>query len=161
MVKRRTDRTARQLAERLDRASEIIPTIRDHLDEQRRHVAYLAAAGGGGRQPGTHADPTARTATELDRIHRLERYIDDMLGVVRTAINELDVACRDALGHRAPAPSGDPVCHIADCHDYVAHWTRTDGTIVFRMSGEYAGLCSRHRIAAQRGTLDRGTPGTT
>lgn len=154
MTRRRLDRTTQRLAERLDRAAEIIPNVRTHLDEQRRHIAIIAAAaaGGTGRQPGTHADPTARAAHQLAHLHRLEGYIDDALASINVGINLLDEACRNALGHRAPEPviPEASVCYIAGCDSYVETWTTTAGRTVERTDG----LCVRHRKQLQRGTLD-------
>lgn len=153
MVNQPLDRNARTLADRLDRAATIIPTIRNHLNEQRRNLNHLRSTNHDGTRNHGPTDPTARYVIDLHRIDTLEGYIDDALASIRVGVNLLDEACHKALGHRTPttAPT-DPICHVAGCSDFVASYRLRDGTVRFRMSGDHAGLCPRHRIAAQRNT---------
>ena len=98
---RRIDRNAERLSYRLQRASEIIPEIRDHLHEQRTHIRTIGAAGTDeGRTGGGHSDPTLRAVMERDRVDYLEGCIDDALASIHVGINLLDTYCRDALGYR-------------------------------------------------------------
>lgn len=113
-------------ARRLDRAVTVIPGVLDHLDEQRSHISTLAAARADstGGQRGTHADPPARVYLVIDQIDRKRGRITDAIQSIWIAIDNLDDACRDALGHRVtsddldeskPRCIGDGTAEGANC----------------------------------------------
>jgi hypothetical protein len=135
----------------MDRAADIIPTIRLHLSEQTIIVA-TAGRSEQERSGSGHSDPTQRLALELATIDAHQRQIDDALERITTAIDLLDDACRRALGKRAPTqPTPDePMCHWAGCSDPVSSYRRDDGSHGYRMGGDYGGMCDRHRSQARR-----------
>lgn len=106
MPRRRIHTPTDRAAHRLERAAEIIPELFDHLDKQRHNVTALRSPGDGPRGSG-HADPTAITALVLDGVERRRCRITDAVDMVHRAIDELDDACRDALGHRVTADDLD------------------------------------------------------
>jgi hypothetical protein len=103
MTATRRNPTAARLADRLYRAAGVIPSIEDHLGEQRSLVITLSASrtdSSGGSKSG-HSDPAARVTLELAEIDNHRTAIRDALATANIAINLLDEACRDALGHQA------------------------------------------------------------
>lgn len=121
---RRIDRHADILSRRLERASVVLPDIRDHIAEQRDSVRIIGSATADpGRQSGTHSDPAARAVAERDHWDCLDGYIDIQLGVIEAALNILDTHCRDVLGRRhtddddpdKPRCIGDNTAEGEDC----------------------------------------------
>ena len=147
--KRPRDPKAGWLAARLDRAAEIVPSIRAHLDEQRRHLITISV-GQGGTRTGDHADPTLRAVMELERLRYWEGVIDDALMSIEVGVNLLDAECRNALGHRAPSElhqlcgGGNPsTWGSPDCGRHVSYKLGAGAAVAVDPDG----LCDEHRIA--------------
>ena len=102
-MSQRRNSTAARLSDRLYRASNTIPGIEDHLDEQRALIGIVGAAktDGSHGSKGDHGDPTARALLELDKVETKRAAIRDALASINIGINLLDDACRHALGHQA------------------------------------------------------------
>jgi len=155
-VKRRTHRDTDTLAQRLMSASRVIPSILDHLDEQRANITTLSSpTSDGPGSKGGHSDPTLRTVTALEAINLHNRAINDQVHCVKVAVDLLDEACRDALGHRAPkkAAQEEPLCDGGDpsswgdvqCGDIVES-RQMPSHVWYHASG----LCPRHRRRMER-----------
>ena len=160
MSQRKRDRTADTLSRRLDHAANIVPSVRDHLREQRVHISVLrAATGNTGASAGSHSDPTGRVATELGLLDYAEGLIDDALASIRVGVNLLDTVCRDALGHRTahtdagPEMPAEPLCDGGDestlgdvtCGQLTETQQRTYGPWYHP-----SGLCDTHRKRKER-----------
>lgn len=102
-MSQRRNSTAARLSDRLYRAATTIPSIQDHLSEQRALVGVISAAttDGSHGSKGDHSDPTARALVSLAKIDGKGQAITDALASINVGINLLDEACRDALGHQA------------------------------------------------------------
>ena len=151
MTKRtRSHRETDILARRLERAAQVIPTIFDHLNEQRANITTMSSgAGEGGGSKGDHSDPTLRTVSELDSINLHQRAIDDQVHCVHVAVNLLDEACRNALGKRAAYEPSlvERICNRATCNRHVSYRLGDDGGTTLD------DLCDVHRI--EQNDLDR------
>ena len=158
---KRVHRDTDNLARRLERAAGIIPTIHDHLNEQRANMTVLSAPQGGGGSKGDHSDPTLRAVSALSAIEYHRRAIDDQVHCVRVAVNLLEEACRDALGHRAAksASADHPRCTAgriyidgqgrereSTCDRLVSYRVADSGTIHL----DPGGLCDEHRLHLER-----------
>lgn len=148
------NRDADILARRLERAAEVIPSVLNHLNEQRSQIA-LAGHSSGGRQRGTHADPVGQTIAKISTIDLHETEILDALASIKVGANILEQACASALRTRAARPErptdDEPLCRGGDA----ATWgDRTCGELVLwnltgngHVSYDRDGLCARHRHA--------------
>lgn len=154
VTQRRIHRDTDNLARRLTRAATTIPSIIDHLNEQRANITTLSAPGNGGGSKGGHSDPVLRTLTQLDAIDYHRRAINDQLHCVRVAIDLLEASCREALGHKPTITVNDtaPTCHHTGCDEMVSSYLRDDGTVGYRLTGSIGGLCDSHRAKAWRQT---------
>lgn len=153
----RRNRDADNLSTRLDRAADVIPSVEDHLNEQRALVGGITSRSDGGRQRGTHSDPTGSALAKLADLDIKRQAIVDALGSINVGVRLLEEACADALRTRArPAersePSaGEPTCAGGDpstwgdptCGELV-NWTLGDNGHV---SHDRDKLCLRHRQA--------------
>jgi hypothetical protein len=108
-MSQRRNSTAARLSDRLYRASTTIPSIQDHLGEQRALVGIISAAttDGSHGSKGDHSDPTARALVDLVKIEGKGQAITDALASINIGINLLDEACRDALGYQARREPAD------------------------------------------------------
>ena len=147
MIRRRTDRDTDILARRLERASTTIPEVIDHLNEQRANTTILSTPTGGGGSKGGHSDPTLRTVTELAGVDHHLTAIRDQIHCVKVAINLLELACRDALGHKAPQrmSENEPTCQRPEingqpCGQLVSYRIGEAGQIRYDANG----LCDDH-----------------
>ena len=162
MSRARTHRATEILAGRLARAATTIPSILDHLDEQRGNITTLSAPTGGGGSKGDHSDPVLRTVMALDGVNIHRRAIADQVYCVNVAINLLEQACADALGYRAGRRKGErpegaavaePLCGGGD----PSTWgDPTCGELVESALRQYgiwyhpSGLCVNHRRRRER-----------
>lgn len=163
MTQRRRDHQLDRYSFRLGKAADIVPEIRQHLAEQRHFARFGHRSGGdGGRQIGTHSDPTLRIMMAIADVNEREDYIDDAIATLKVAIDMLEQYCRSALGYRTPADErpddertkfeqdGEPICHVSNCDQPVSSFPRTDNTLGYRMTGDYGGMCDAHRARARR-----------
>lgn len=97
-------------AHRLHRAHGIVPSILDHLDEQRALLPALRAAAYDETRTSSaeHPDPVALIVAELDRLEHYRGDIYDAIATLGVCIDMLDRRCRDALGARASIPGMAP-----------------------------------------------------
>jgi len=157
----RIDRPTDIIARRAARAATIIPTIHDHLNEQRSNITALGAGTGNTATSGTHSDPTLRTAMALDAIDYHRRAINDQIYCLEVAMNALDEVCRNALGHQNARTVGDdhPRCPASRIHidsngneresacDRMASYRIADGGTIHV---DPSGLCDEHLLEAER-----------
>ena len=147
---RRIDRRLENLADRLTTAARLKPQLDAHLAEQ---LAYCDTrqANETGISGNTISDPViarimARAAI-VDRSNLVEQRMLDL----EAAINALDAAMRAAWGKARPVyVEPGPVCYVAGCSAEVGHYRRADGSIAYRMGGEYGGMCDSHRMRSIR-----------
>lgn len=149
-MSRRIDRRINRLAERLDQAARIKPNLDEHLATQ---LAYCDSAQHNetGISGNTIADPViARImsrAAIIERSGMVERRLLDL----EAAVNALDEAMRTAWGgHRPIVAEEAPVCYAAGCSREVGSYRRADGSVAFRLGGDFGGLCDSHRVQAIR-----------
>ena len=159
--RRRTDRTLANLARRIERGSEIVPHVEDHLVEQLAHVRIIGASDTSGeRSASGPSDPTGTAADRRELISRHRHYIGDAIEAIGVAVDLLDQCCRDALGVRGRDTTDDrtafevveaPICRASGCDQPVSSFRRADGSTGYRMGGEGAGYCDTHRRQVYRG----------
>jgi hypothetical protein len=148
MTRRRVNRDLDTLAERLHRASLIVPVIEDDLVQRLAHCdtnAQPEARVAGGEM----SDPVMRVILARADILTKQNAITAAIVEIREAVDRLDEATRKARAHDNTEPD-QPVCYEAGCSDPVSSYRLANGDYAYRMGGEYAGLCDRHRKRAQR-----------
>lgn len=155
MTARRVDHELDRAAWRLQRASNTVPEVLVHLQEQLLFATFGASDSEAGRVAGGDmSDPTYQAMSRRDPVVALERRVYAARKAISDAIDELDDACRAALGMRVAQAEQTPTCDGGDpsswgdptCGQYVEHYTREDGSTGFRAEG----LCARHRKRRQR-----------
>lgn len=153
--RRRIDMDLDRASTRLDRASRTVPDVLAHLTEQLRYATYGATDTDTGRiSGGNTSDPTYNA---MHRRAPVQAFIDDVQAkraAIGKAIDDLDDACRKALGYRVALSEDTPRCDGGDpstwghptCGQYVEHFMRADESIGFRSEM----LCARHRKRKER-----------
>lgn len=144
------DRRLENYSDRLARAARLKPPLDGHLAEQ---LAYCDTKGHNetGISGNTISDPVIASimsrAAIIDRSNLIERRMTEL----EACINALDEAMRAAWGQARPAQVPEaPVCYVAGCSREVGSYRRADGSIAFRMGGDYGGMCDTHYLEATR-----------
>lgn len=155
MTRQRVDHELDRASRRLLRASTIVPEVLVHLNEQLTYATFGASDSEAGRTSGGDtSDPTYQAMSRRNPVLARISHVHQMREAVGRAIDELDDACRNALGFRLAESHDTPTCDggdpstwgHAECGQYVEHFTRADGSTGFRSEL----LCARHRKRKQR-----------
>lgn len=148
---RRIDHRISRLAERLDQAARIKPNLDEHLATQ---LAYCDTKGSnetGITSSGTFSDPTATAFMSRAGVVTKSNLVETALVALEASVNELDRAMRSAWGNARPAVVEEaPLCYVAGCSREVGSYRRVDGSVAFRMGGDFGGMCDTHRMATIR-----------
>lgn len=151
-MRQRTDRQLHQTAQRLETAARILPNIEDQLAQQLAHCDTHTPNETGPTAGGNpYTDPVLQTVIARSHIITRSRNITTAKQHIIDAINNLDQAIRQARIPNTPTDT-IPTCHTAGCTQHVSSYKRADGSNGYRMAGEHAGLCDRHRMQARRET---------
>ena len=149
-MKRQRNTDADILSRRLDRAAEVIPVVLRHIDEQLHQARISASRPEGPQSRGSHSDPTGARVVAVANIDTKRTDIFDALASIRLGVKLLEESCARALGTIVRPTEGEPICHQAGCSELVSSYTRDDGSIGYRLGGQFGGLCDSHRAKAYR-----------
>lgn len=154
MTRRRIDHRLDRLAQRLDQAARLKPSVDEHIATQLAYCDTAQMSEAGAVHTSTLNDPVIRQVMAREGWVTKSNRIEDALVRISTAVDSLDEALRAA---HAPsvAPADDvPLCSGGDpstwgdpdCGRHVRSYTRSDGSKGFVRSG----LCDMHDRARLR-----------
>lgn len=152
MTRHRIDQRLARLADRLDQAARLKPTLDDHLAQQLAYCDTRSHNETGITASGTFSDPTVAAIMSRAGIVEKSNGVEECVVALESWLNQLDVAMRRAWGRERPAVETEqaPECYVAGCTAEVSSYRRADGTTAFRMGGDHGGMCDSHRSKAYR-----------